>query len=230
MLRSLLRIPLVLKVMGANGLIIALALVLVGNGLWGDDQGELVVVPGSELPPQCRQRLPRRQRPALPRFGHHRRPVDRSVLEMGCVRPTRFSNENLRLRQADLVGRVGPPAFNVQLSYIYIDNNLSGFDSLGSRQEVNLNVSSRLSEFWTIGTIFSRDLEPGKTRLYGGRLKYEDECFIFAIDAQRRLYRDNSCSLIRAWWFISCSSNSPGAAPRSIERQLLDWRAPRSGL
>jgi len=46
-LRGLLRIPLVLKVMGANGLIIAVALVLVSNGLWGDNQGELVVVLGA---------------------------------------------------------------------------------------------------------------------------------------------------------------------------------------
>jgi signal transduction histidine kinase len=46
-LRSLLRIPLVLKVMGANGLIVAVALALVGNGLWGDNQGELVVVLGA---------------------------------------------------------------------------------------------------------------------------------------------------------------------------------------
>jgi len=33
--------------MGANGLIIAVALVLVGNGLWGDGQGKLVVVLGA---------------------------------------------------------------------------------------------------------------------------------------------------------------------------------------
>jgi signal transduction histidine kinase len=39
-----LRIPLVLKVMGANGLIVAVALVLVGRGLWGDDQAELLVM------------------------------------------------------------------------------------------------------------------------------------------------------------------------------------------
>jgi signal transduction histidine kinase len=43
-LQSILRIPLFLKVMGANGLIVAVALVLVGNGLWREDQGELVVV------------------------------------------------------------------------------------------------------------------------------------------------------------------------------------------
>lgn len=43
-LRGVLRIPLVLKIMGANGLIVAAALALVGNGLWTDDQGELVVM------------------------------------------------------------------------------------------------------------------------------------------------------------------------------------------
>jgi signal transduction histidine kinase len=46
-IRSVLRIPLVLKVMGANALIIAVVLALVGNGLWGDDQGQLVVVLGA---------------------------------------------------------------------------------------------------------------------------------------------------------------------------------------
>lgn len=46
-LRSVLRIPLVLKVMGANGLIVAVALALVGTGLWGDNQGQLVVVLGA---------------------------------------------------------------------------------------------------------------------------------------------------------------------------------------
>ncbi len=43
-LRGVLRIPLVLKVMGANGLIVAVALVLVGGGLWGEDQGQLIVM------------------------------------------------------------------------------------------------------------------------------------------------------------------------------------------
>ena len=43
-IRYILRIPLVLKVMGANAIIVAMALVLVGGGLWGDDQGQLIVV------------------------------------------------------------------------------------------------------------------------------------------------------------------------------------------
>src|SRR4026208_1103952 len=46
-LRGILRIPLVLKVMGANGLIGAVALVLVGRGLWGDDQAGLLVMLGA---------------------------------------------------------------------------------------------------------------------------------------------------------------------------------------
>jgi len=49
LLRGVLRIPLVLKVMGANGLIIAVAVVLVGNGLWGSNQAELAIVLGALL-------------------------------------------------------------------------------------------------------------------------------------------------------------------------------------
>jgi len=41
---GVLRIPLVLKIMGANGLIVAVAFFLVGSGLWGESQGDLVVV------------------------------------------------------------------------------------------------------------------------------------------------------------------------------------------
>lgn len=47
MLRGVLRIPLVLKVMGANALIVAVAVALVANGLWGEEQGELTVVLGA---------------------------------------------------------------------------------------------------------------------------------------------------------------------------------------
>ncbi len=43
-IRRVLRIPLVMKVMGANAVIVAMALALVGRGLWGDDQGQLMVV------------------------------------------------------------------------------------------------------------------------------------------------------------------------------------------
>lgn len=43
-IRRVLRIPLVMKVMGANAIIVAVALALVGGGLWGDGQGQLMVV------------------------------------------------------------------------------------------------------------------------------------------------------------------------------------------
>lgn len=46
-IRAVLRIPLGLKVMGANAIIVGFALVVVSNGLWGDDQGELSVLLGA---------------------------------------------------------------------------------------------------------------------------------------------------------------------------------------
>jgi signal transduction histidine kinase len=44
LLDGVLRIPLVLKIMGANGIIVVVAVALVGRGLWSDAQGELTVV------------------------------------------------------------------------------------------------------------------------------------------------------------------------------------------
>ena len=47
LLDAVLQIPLVLKIMGANGIIIAVAVALVARGLWSDAQGELTVVLGA---------------------------------------------------------------------------------------------------------------------------------------------------------------------------------------
>jgi signal transduction histidine kinase len=44
MLDGVLQIPLVLKIMGANGIIVAVAAAIVGRGLWSDAQGELTVM------------------------------------------------------------------------------------------------------------------------------------------------------------------------------------------
>jgi signal transduction histidine kinase len=44
LLDAVLQIPLVLKIMGANGIIVAVAAAIVGRGLWSDAQGELTVV------------------------------------------------------------------------------------------------------------------------------------------------------------------------------------------
>ncbi|MGE0154085.1 MAG: LPS-assembly protein LptD [Reyranellaceae bacterium] len=102
----------------------------------------------------------------------------------------RFDVEKLNIRQADLLTNIGPREFRLSLNYLYIDDTLLEPDDFGDRQEINLGVTSQLTQFWSAGAVWSHDLEAGKTRYYGGRLKYEDECFIFALDAQRRLYRD----------------------------------------
>jgi LPS-assembly protein len=102
----------------------------------------------------------------------------------------RLDSQKLNIRQADLLTNIGPKAFRVSLNYLFIDDTLNDPDDFGDRQEFTVGATSQLSEFWSVGAAWSHDIESKKTRYYGGRLKYEDECFIFALQAQRRLYRD----------------------------------------
>jgi LPS-assembly protein len=102
----------------------------------------------------------------------------------------RFDSEKLNVRQADLLTNIGPKSFRVSLNYLFIDDTLVAPNDFGDRQEFNFGVTSQLTDHWSVGAVWSHDLENQKTRYYGGRLKYEDECFIFALDAQRRLYKD----------------------------------------
>ncbi len=102
----------------------------------------------------------------------------------------RMDSQTLRVRQADLLTNLGPQIFRVSVNYTYIADALSPIDSFGARQEINVGVTSRLNEHWTLGAIYSADIEAGKTRLYGASVRYEDECFVFGLQAQRRLYHD----------------------------------------
>jgi len=102
----------------------------------------------------------------------------------------RFDSKDQDVRQADLLTNIGPKEFRVSLNYLFIDDTLIAPNDFGDRQEINLGATSKFDENWSVGAVWSHDLERGKTRYYGGQLKYEDECFIFALDAQRRLYRD----------------------------------------
>lgn len=106
----------------------------------------------------------------------------------------RMDSQTLRVRQADLLTTLGPQQFRLSVNYSYIDDALNLLDTFGARQEINVGVTSRINEHWTLGAIYSGDLEAGKTRLYGASLKYEDECFVFGVQAQRRLYHDNVVS------------------------------------
>jgi LPS-assembly protein len=106
----------------------------------------------------------------------------------------RMDSQSLRVRQADLLTTLGPQQFRVSLNYTYISDALSTLESFGARQEINVGITSRIDEHWTLGAIYSADIEAGKTRLYGGSVRYEDECFVFGLQAQRRLYHDNFLS------------------------------------
>ncbi|MBI5119576.1 MAG: LPS-assembly protein LptD [Rhodospirillales bacterium] len=88
----------------------------------------------------------------------------------------RLDKDSLEARRNEIGVQAGPKAFNVSANYIFVDrNSVSGYPD---REQLNLNVSSRLTRYWSAnaGTVYNlgKDIEPLS---YNTQLVYEDECF-----------------------------------------------------
>jgi LPS-assembly protein len=85
--------------------------------------------------------------------------------------------------------RLGPPALNLDLDYLFIDST-TGATRLGDREELRLRLSSRLNENWSGFVANRRDLERDDTLSTSIGLTYQDECFLIEVSGQRRFFSD----------------------------------------
>ena len=120
---------------------------------------------------------------------------------MGRVQlsPNRYVNLLYRFRAdaADLeferneVGfSLGNDALRLSGDYIYIDNDASNV-GLEEREEIRWSLFSKFHEDWSVSLSTQRDLtEGGGTLFTTASLIYEDECFIFSTNAERRFTED----------------------------------------
>lgn len=102
----------------------------------------------------------------------------------------RLDDKSFKPRQTDLLASAGPSWLRLWTSYIAIDDNLTSFDSFGDRKELSFGATSKVNDFWSVGSYITRDMEAKQTRSYGANVRYEDECFVFFLSAERRLYED----------------------------------------
>lgn len=113
--------------------------------------------------------------------------------------PNRYVNLLYRFRAdaADLeferneVGfSIGGDALRVSGDYIYIDDDPSNV-GLEEREEIRWSLFSKFHEDWSVSLSTQRDLtEGGGTLFTTASLTYEDECFIFSTNAERRFTED----------------------------------------
>jgi LPS-assembly protein len=85
---------------------------------------------------------------------------------------------------------LGTDALRVSGDYIYIDDDPSNV-GLNEREEIQGSLSSKFNEDWSFLISTQRDLgAEGGTLFTAASLIYEDECFVFSTNAERRFTKD----------------------------------------
>jgi LPS-assembly protein len=92
-------------------------------------------------------------------------------------------------RRSELDLRIGPPALNLDLGYVFIDADAQA-DEFGGREELNWMLYSRLSKYWSAFGGVRMDIEARETREARIGLTYDDECFMIQAVGRRSFFSD----------------------------------------
>ena len=101
----------------------------------------------------------------------------------------RIDKDDLTARRSELDLRVGPPALNLDLGYVFIDPDAQA-DEFGGREELTWVLRSRLSKYWSAFGGIRVDLEAEETRDARIGLTYSDECFLIQAIGRRSFFSD----------------------------------------
>ena len=97
----------------------------------------------------------------------------------------RLAEHDFELLRGETSVAVGPPSLRLTGDHIYIAAEASN-GLYPDREEVNADLSSQITDYWSIGLNTRRDLtEDGGPLEHGLRITYEDECFRLAAKFRR---------------------------------------------
>ena len=99
----------------------------------------------------------------------------------------RLDHEDLNHKRHELDLRIGPPALNLDLTYLFDDFSTAEFDD---REELSFRLKSQLNENWFIKGGHRRNLENDEPLETAFGLTYQDECFLITFEAKRTYYED----------------------------------------
>ena len=100
---------------------------------------------------------------------------------------TRLDKSDLTFRRNELGLRFGPPALNLDATYLFFEENENFNDE---REEIGLTLRSNLTEQWSASVDVLRDLKEDQTRTWGASLTYTCDCLVFNAEYRRRFFRD----------------------------------------
>lgn len=102
----------------------------------------------------------------------------------------RLDKDNLEARRNEVQFTVGPRALNLNVGYIFVDQR-GGTGEFGTREELNGQIRSQITRYWSVAASARRDLTEGGGALsHGFNVTYEDECYAMKVDFTRTFTRD----------------------------------------
>ncbi len=103
----------------------------------------------------------------------------------------RLNKGTLSPRRNEVAMQVGPKTLRLTTSYIMVKQKNTEGSEYGDRQELATEVSSEMTRYWSASIGTRHDLNPhGGPLAIGGRVTYEDECFIFSADVRQDYTKD----------------------------------------
>lgn len=102
----------------------------------------------------------------------------------------RAEDDNFGFKRNEVGFTAGTDALRFSGNYLFIndDPNDAAFEE---REEITLSAKTQIDDYWSVTAQTQRNLrENGGTIFAGLRVTYEDECFIFTTEAERRFTED----------------------------------------
>ncbi|HEY5598928.1 MAG TPA: LPS assembly protein LptD [Kiloniellales bacterium] len=101
----------------------------------------------------------------------------------------RLDKDNLAFRRNEIDVTVGPPALNLDMSYILVESG-SAEDEFDDREELNWTLRSKVSRYWSLFGGQRIDLGEDQTRQIRVGATYQDECILVQGVVQRNFFSD----------------------------------------
>ena len=101
----------------------------------------------------------------------------------------RLDKDDLTPRRNELDATFGPPALRFSLNYLDLSDE-SDQGEFKSREELRINLHSRLSEYWSAFASHQRDLEGDQSLSTKAGITYQDECCFIEAVATRSFFND----------------------------------------
>lgn len=103
----------------------------------------------------------------------------------------RLDKDSFKPRRSELGFRLQQRDYSILVDYVLLDEQIST-ENFGNREQLDLKLSVRLSDYWSTSARLVQDLsnDSNRTRIAGLGFAYSDECFAIGLEYERRELRD----------------------------------------